>query len=123
MASERIELDAVAKLLRGLLRAHSPHDAVDLLQQTIFRMGGTLVPVSDASDDALPIDVSLGEGPPVVVEVGHFTVARMQLERLLPLLVEDARQAVDLLRRTERLEKDSTRDRLTGPANRGVLDR
>jgi diguanylate cyclase (GGDEF)-like protein/PAS domain S-box-containing protein len=123
VASERIELDAVANLLRGLLRVRSAHGAADLLHETIRRMGGTLVSASDAGDDALPIDVSLGEAPPILVEVERFTVARMQLERLLPRLLEDARQAVDLLRQTERLQEETTHDGLTGLANRRVLDR
>lgn len=86
-------------------------------------MSGMLVPASEASKEALPVDVSLGEGPPMLVEVDRFTVARMQLERWLARLVEDARQGVDLLRHTERLAAETTRDELTGLANRRVLDR
>jgi diguanylate cyclase (GGDEF)-like protein/PAS domain S-box-containing protein len=118
-----VESDAVADLLRGLLRVRSAPAAAELLQDTIRGMGGVLVPAVDAGEHALPVDVSLGEGPPVLVEVERFTVARMQLERLLPRLAEDARQAVDLLRQTERLGAETTRDQLTGLANRRVLDR
>jgi diguanylate cyclase (GGDEF)-like protein/PAS domain S-box-containing protein len=117
------ESDAVASLLRGLLRVSAPADAVELLQRTIRRLGGTVVAVAAAGEDALPIDVSFGEGPPLLVEVERFTVARMQLERLLPRLVEDTRHAVDVLRRTERLHDETNRDGLTGLANRRVLDR
>lgn len=59
----------------------------------------------------------------MLVEADPFSIARMQLERLLPQLVEDARRAVDLLRQTERLEAQSTRDVLTGLSNRRVLVR
>jgi diguanylate cyclase (GGDEF)-like protein/PAS domain S-box-containing protein len=117
------ESDVVADLLRGLLRVRSAPAAVDLLHRTIRSMGGTPVPATEADEQALPVDVSLGEGPPVLVEVEQFTIARMQLERLLPRLVEDARQAVDLLRQTERLVEETARDELTGLANRRVLDR
>ena len=123
VATERVESDAVASLLRGLLRVSSAAGAVDLLQRTVRRMGGTMVPAAAAGDDVLAIDVSLGEGPPLLVEVERFTVARMQLERLLPRLVEDAREAVHLLRRTERLRDETSRDSLTGLGNRRVLDR
>jgi len=123
MPVDRIESEAVANLLRGLLRVSSAPGAVDLLQKTIRQLGGTIVPAAAAGNDAIPIDVSLGEGPPVLVEVERLAVARMQLERLLPRLVEDARQAVDLLRRTERLQDETLRDRLTGLGNRRVLDR
>ncbi len=122
VAADRIESDAVANLLRGLLRVNAAPAAAALLQKTVRQMGGTIVAAADAGDDALPVDVSLGEGPSMVVEVERFTVARMQLERLLPRLVEDARQAVDLLRRTERLKDDTTRDPLTGLRNRRALD-
>ena len=117
------ESDVVADLLRSLLRVRSAPAAADLLQRTIRGLGGLPVPAAEASDQAIPVDVSLGEGPPVLVEVERFTVARMQLERLLPRLVEDARQAVDLLRQTERLVEETARDELTGLASRRVLDR
>ncbi|MDZ7674106.1 MAG: EAL domain-containing protein [Acidimicrobiales bacterium] len=117
-----VESDMVADLLRGLLRIRSAPAAVDLLHRTIRDMGGTIVPAAEADEHALPVDVSLGEGPPAVVEVERFTVAHMQLERLLPRMVEDARQAVDLLRQTERLVDETSRDELTGLANRRALD-
>jgi diguanylate cyclase (GGDEF)-like protein/PAS domain S-box-containing protein len=121
--SELVESDVVAALLRGLMRVTSAAGAVDLLHCTIRQMGGQIVPVDGAGSDALPIDVSLGEGSPQLVTVERLTVARMQLERLLPRLVEDTRQAVDLRRRTERLEDATVRDSLTGLGNRRVLDR
>jgi hypothetical protein len=92
----------VATLLRRLLAARSAPAAVALLQQQIEELGGTIVPVPEAAAHALPIDVSLGEGAPLLVEVERFTVARMVLERLLPRMVEDTRLAVDLLRQAER---------------------
>jgi diguanylate cyclase (GGDEF)-like protein/PAS domain S-box-containing protein len=121
--NEEVESDLVANLLRGLLRVRSAPAAVHLLELTIRGMGGVVVPASAAGPEALPVDVSLGEGPPMLVEADRFTVARMQIERLLPRLVEDARQAVDLLRQTERLAEATARDELTGLANRRVFDR
>jgi two-component system phosphate regulon response regulator PhoB len=108
------EPEVVVALLRGLLRVRSAPAAVDLLQQTIRGMGGALVPASEASVEALPQDVSLGEGAPVLVEVEGSTDARAQLEQLLPRLVEDTRQIVDLLRSTERLAEDAAGDQRTG---------
>lgn len=58
----------------------------------------------------------------MLVEAERFSVAGMQLERVLPRLVEDAREAVDLLRHTERLAEGASRDELTGLANRRVLN-
>jgi PAS domain S-box-containing protein len=104
VAHERTELDAVAGMLRALLRIRSAAGAAELLQRTVKQLGGTVVAADDAGPDALPIDVSLGVGAPLLVEVARCTVERTQLERVLPRLTEDARQAVDLLRRRERLE-------------------
>ncbi len=103
--TEAVESDVVANLLRGLLRVRAAPAAVDLLHRTIRDMGGFPVPADEASEQALPVDVSLGEGPKVLVEIERFSVARMQLERLLPRLVEDARQAVDLLRQREQRDR------------------
>lgn len=91
--------------------------------QLIRRMRGNIVPAGAAHDHALPVDVSLGEGPPMLVEIDASSVTGMQLARSLPGLVEDARQAVDLLRRTERLQDETMSDGLTGLGNRRVLDR
>nr|WP_249420477.1 EAL domain-containing protein [Rhabdothermincola salaria] len=122
-AVEVAESDVVADLLRGLLRVRSAPAAAELLQTTIRGMGGLPVLATDAGEHALPVDVSLGEGPSVLVEVDRFTVARMQLERLLPRLVEDARQAVDLLRRAERLGEGAAREELIDLARPSRLRR
>jgi hypothetical protein len=53
-------------------------------------------------DDAvLPVDLSFGEGPPVLPRAEPMSVARMALEHALPALVEDGRRLIDLLRRAE----------------------
>ncbi|MEO8693429.1 MAG: GGDEF domain-containing protein [Acidimicrobiales bacterium] len=128
LAPEVVNLNALpddspgASMLRGLLRIREASQAARLLQNTAVALGGSLVPAADAGPDALPLDLSLGEGEPVLVEADPMSVARLQLERFLPRLIEDAREAVDLLRRNERLEDASKTDRLTGLANRRVLD-
>ncbi|MEO5840483.1 MAG: diguanylate cyclase [Acidimicrobiales bacterium] len=113
----------VTSMLRGLLRIRAPHQAARLLQDAAVALGGSLASAADAGPDALPLDLSLGEGSPVLVEADPISTARMQIERFLPRLTEDAREAVDLLRHNERAEDASNTDRLTGLANRRVLDR
>jgi len=62
----------------------------------------------------LSVNVSTRQlADPEMVE--RFSVARMQLERLLPCLVEDARQAVDLLRQRERRDRA---ERMATPGDR-----
>jgi diguanylate cyclase (GGDEF)-like protein len=114
---------AVTAMLRGLLRIRAPHQAARLLQDAALALGGSLSSAEDAGPDALPLDLSLGEGSPVLVEADPMSLARLQIERFLPRLTEDAREAVDLLRHNERTEDASNTDRLTGLANRRVLDR
>lgn len=117
------EAEIVTGMLRRLLRIRSAAAAAVLLQQTVRDLGGGLVLASDAGEDALPVDVSLGEGPPLLPRADLLSVARAQIERVIPRLTEDARQAVDLLRRQERLQTQSDIDVLTGLANRRVLER
>ncbi len=120
---EPVEHECVSGMLRGLLRVRTSEGAVELFQQTVRRLGGRLVLASENDTNALPLDVSLGEGPPMLATAEPFSIARMQLERTLPRLVEDARQAIDLLRQAERLTDETNHDLLTGLANRRVLDR
>ena len=110
ITNERAESDAVTNLLRGLLRVRSAGAAVELLHLTIRRLGATVVLAADAGPDALPLDVSLGEGPPLLPVAEPMSVARLQLERILPRLVEDTRHAVALLRQRERFEDDALGD-------------
>ena len=92
-SGERSEDDEVADQLRALLSVRSVHGAAGVLHETIRRLGGTVVAASGASADALPTDASLGEGPPLVVEVDPGATARQRLERLVPRLVADAKLA------------------------------
>lgn len=117
------EAEAITGVLRRLLRIRSAAGAAALLQRTVRDLGGGLVLAAEAGDDAVPVDVSLGEGPPVLPRAEMLSVARMQIERIIPPLAEDARQAVDLLRRQERLKAQANADALTGLANRRVLER
>ena len=117
------EAEAIARMLRRLLRIRSAAAAAALLQRLVRELGGSLVLATDAGEDALPVDVSLGEGPPVLPRAALLSPTRAQLDRVVPRLTEDARQAVDLLRRQERLRTQSDIDVLTGLANRRVLER
>ncbi len=115
--------NVVSTMLRGLLRIRSAEAAAHLIQAAVRGLGGKLVYAAESGADALPIDLSLGEGEPLLAAAEPLSTARMQLERFLPRLVEDARQAVNLLRYSERLMEESNHDLLTGLANRRVLDR
>jgi DNA-binding transcriptional MerR regulator len=82
---------------RHLLALARPADAPVVLVQLVEDLGGTVADATEAPDHALPIDLGVGTGVPLL-PVADDPVAQLRLERLLPGVVEDARRMVDLLR-------------------------
>jgi diguanylate cyclase (GGDEF)-like protein len=108
---------------RALLMVRSPADARRVLTGTVLALGGQVVPAVSAGPHALPIDLSFGAGEPVVALVPPEGWARVLLERHLPTLVNDARNALELCSQVERLAGGASIDALTGLADRRVLGR
>src|SRR5918999_1541763 len=79
-------------------------DAQGTSGSSVRAAGGCPPPAAKADSWALPIHLSLGEGEPILPVAEPLSLARMQLEQVLPGLVEDARRAVQLLRRSEGLD-------------------
>lgn len=108
---------------RRLLRVDTRSQAAQVLRAAIEELGGQVVEAATAGPVALPEDVSLGLGEPlVVVPVDPDDVARVRLERQLPALLEDARAAAA---RCDHYQRQATRartDALTGLADRGEID-
>lgn len=96
--------------LRALVTSTTPDEAAAVLAAFVEGVGGRVVPFDDASaaaagaggDDVVPLDVSLGEGPPVAAAAPRGSVARAVLEELLPPLVEDAQRLLALRRAAAR---------------------
>ena len=97
-------LHAIHQATRALLYIASAREATEILVAAVHRLGGSTMPASRADSSALPIDLSFGDSEPLVPMAEPFSLARMQLEQALPGLVEDARRAVQLLRRSENLD-------------------
>jgi DNA-binding transcriptional MerR regulator len=97
-------LQATHQATRALLYITSPQQATEILIAAVHKLGGSTQPASQAENWALPIDLSFGEGEPILPVAEPLSPARMQLEQALPQLVEDARRAVVLLRRAEDLD-------------------
>lgn len=76
---------------RAMMRAAGPRDLRDALVALVERLGGTVGPAAEQDDEVLPVDLSMGEGPPVLPRAPALSLARMRIERILPGLVEDAR--------------------------------
>lgn len=111
----------VVATLRALLRIGSAEDAAALLHRSVQQLGGTVVAAQDASADALSIDLTLGVCAPMLAVAEPGSVARVLLERFLPALADDARSAVNLLRRTVQADRGSS-PLLRSKSRRGVRD-
>jgi DNA-binding transcriptional MerR regulator len=96
-------LETVHQATRGLLYITSAKEATEILAAAVQRLGGSTTPAGQTDSWALPIDLSFGDGEPILPVAEPLSLARMQLEQVLPGLVEDARRAVQLLRRSEDL--------------------
>ena len=83
---------------RRLLRARSPREAASVLSALVRQLGGTILPPRPGDPRTMDIDLSLGEGPPMVPAADPYSVARLCLEEVLPAAAEDARRIVRLLR-------------------------
>ena len=92
-------LTAAYAATRSLLRARSPREVSGLLREFVEAVGGTVVDADESGDHVIPLDVSLGAGPPQLVTAVPLSLAREQLESLLPPLLDDARLVAARLRR------------------------
>ncbi|MDQ4090413.1 MAG: MerR family transcriptional regulator [Actinomycetota bacterium] len=77
---------------RMMMRARTPAELRDALIALVERLGGTVGPAAEQDDQVLPVDLAMGEGPPVLPRAATLSLARMRLEAILPGLVEDARE-------------------------------
>ncbi len=111
-------LAAAYRATRSLLTIRTPDGAVDVLVALVRELGGDVVPADEAGEDALPLDLSLGERPPLLPVADPFSVSRLHLERCLPTVVEDARRAAAIVRR---LSSSRARNpRASAPAEEAV---
>jgi diguanylate cyclase (GGDEF)-like protein len=116
-------LSAVHEATRALFDADSPAEVVDVVLRLVDKLGGRTIPARNAGSDALPWDLSLGVGEPLLPAAEPASVPRLHLESLLPAFLEDARRVVMDLRHRSQLRHEATRDALTGLMNRRALDR
>ena len=124
--ADRAALAAVHATTRALFGATDPLSVVTLLVQLVQlvrEIGADVVQAAEAPDHALPLDLGLGEVPPLLAVAAPVSMARLHLESLLPPVVEDARTAIMRLRQHQRLEDDAGTDSLTGVLTRRVLFR
>ncbi|MGO9216674.1 MAG: GGDEF domain-containing protein [Streptosporangiaceae bacterium] len=118
-----VALSVVLNATRALLWIETAADASAVARDLVEDLGGVTVAVLASTDDALPVDLSFGVDEPVLPAAPRLSVARMLLERHLPIFVRDAQRALELADQASRLTADASIDSLTGLANRRMLSR
>ncbi len=115
--------DAVYEATRSLLRLRTGGDARRIAEHLVRDLGGRLVPAETGDPGVLPVDVSFGDGEPLLPAAPPGSAARALLERHLTPFLLDARHVLELSGRNERLAESASTDLLTGLPNRRMLDR
>lgn len=114
-------LEAVADAQRALLGMRRRADARDALVAYVERLGASVAPAHPPTDATLPVDLSVGEGLPVVPVAPPGTPLRSRLERTLPELVHQAHAAAARCDELATARLDGDRDPVTGAPTRGRL--
>jgi len=114
---------ALHEATRSLLRLHTVGEARRIAEHLVRELGGRLVPAGTDDPGVLPVDVSFGDGEPLLVAAPPGSAGRALLERHLAPFLLDARQVLQLSERSDRLAESASTDVLTGLPNRRMLDR
>ncbi|MDH2902951.1 MAG: diguanylate cyclase [Actinomycetota bacterium] len=114
---------AVLDATRALLWATSAHDASTVAIDLVRALGGTVVPANDLQGETLPIDLSFGQGVPLLPSAPLASFAATLLQRHLPSFALDARRALEVYSEAHRFSVDASTDSLTGLANRRMVTR
>ena len=115
--------EAVYEATRSLLHVNATSEAVGVLAHAVRELGGEVVPDNTAPEGAGLVEVWLAKGHSFHVRAREGTQARRQIERYLPLLVEDARRILAISGAEGRLAWRAGIDPLTGLPNRLSMSR
>jgi len=114
---------AVFDATRALFRLRSGGSARLVAEHLVRELGGQLVPAGTDGPNVIPVDVSFGDGEPLLPAAAPGSAARALLERHLATFLLDARLVLQLSGRTDRLAESASTDSLTGLPNRRMLER
>jgi len=114
---------AVHEATRSLLRLRTGGDARRVAEHLIRELGGQLVPAGTDDPSVIPVDVSFGDGEPLLAAAPPGSAARALLERHLTPFLLDARHVLQLNGRDHRFSESAATDLLTGLPNRRMLGR
>jgi len=114
---------AVLDATRSLFRLRTGGSARRVAEHLVRELGGQLVPGGTDGPDVIPVDVSFGDGEPLLPAAAPGSAARVLLERHLATFLLDARLVLQLSGQNERLAESASTDLLTGLPNRRMLER
>ena len=114
---------AVHEATRSLLRLRTGGDARRVAEHLVRELGGRVVPAGTDDPSVIPVDVSFGDGEPLLPAAPPGSAARALLDRHLASFLLDARHVLQLSGLNERLAESASTDLLTGLPNRRMLDR
>jgi hypothetical protein len=92
------ESELLLATTRSMVRARDVAGVTAALVAFVRVLGGDVVPAQEAGPDALPVDLSFGDGPPQLATAPEPSITRFRLEESIPALHEDGRRIVALLR-------------------------
>jgi diguanylate cyclase (GGDEF)-like protein len=113
----------VLNATRALLRVSTAVEARRIAEDLVSELGGVLVASSVEGPAVIPADLSFGHGDPVLAAAAPGSSERSLLDRYLTPYLLDARHALEISVRTERLSESASTDALTGLPNRRMIDR
>jgi hypothetical protein len=96
VATSEVALRAAYVATRRLLYCGSRAEAAGIVSDLARRLGATLVGSGD-DISALPLDLSLGEARARFAVADPISMARLELEEVLPTVMLDAAQAIRLV--------------------------
>ena len=108
---------------RALLWMRTPSEARTIATEVVMALGGTIVLARDAGPEALPVDLSFGDGEPVLPTAAPESTAHGWLEQYVASFVADVQRALQLSSHVDRLVEDAAVDSLTLLANRRMIGR
>jgi diguanylate cyclase (GGDEF)-like protein len=114
---------AVFDATRSLFRLRTGGSARRVAEHLVRELGGHLVPAGTDGPDVIPVDVSFGDGEPLLPAAAPGSAARALLERHLATFLLDARLVLQLSGQNELLAESASTDSLTGLPNRRMLER
>jgi hypothetical protein len=82
---------------RRLLACRSRIEAADVVVDLVRQLGADVVAADDDDPCALPVDLSLGQGEPRFPAADPISIARLDLEEVLPSVLLDAARVMRLV--------------------------